>query len=50
MALRDETVKPTDGIVESDPEVTIANFVKLGNDGSPKMDDLVLDMLLQKGM
>lgn len=49
MALRDETVKPTDGIVELDPEVTIANFVKLGNDGSPKMDDLVLDMLLQKG-
>ena len=49
MALRDETVKPTDGIVERDPEVTIANFVKLGNDGSPKMDDLVLDMLLQKG-
>jgi len=49
MALRDETVKPTDGIVEQDPEVTIANFVKLGNDGSPKMDDLVLDMLLQKG-
>lgn len=48
MALRDETVKPTDGIVELDPEVTIANFVKLGNDGSPKMDDLVLDMLLQK--
>lgn len=49
MALRDETVKHTDGIVEKDPEVTIANFVKLGNDGSPKMDDLVLDMLLQKG-
>ena len=49
MALRDETVKPTDGIVERDPEVTIANFVKLGNQGSPKMDDLVLDMLLQKG-
>lgn len=49
MALRDETVKPTDGIVERDPEVTIANFVKLGNDGSPRMDDLVLDMLLQKG-
>jgi L-cysteine desulfidase len=49
MALRDETVKSTDGIVELDPEVTIANFVKLGNDGSPQMDDLVLDMLLQKG-
>lgn len=49
MALRNEVVKSTDGIVEDDPEVTIANFVKLGNDGSPKMDDLVLDMLLQKG-
>lgn len=48
MALRNETVKSTDGIVEDDPEKTIENFVKLGNDGSVKMDDLVLDMLLKK--
>jgi L-cysteine desulfidase len=49
MALRNESVQPTDGIVEKDPEQTIVNFVKLGNEGSPKMDDLVLDMLLKKG-
>ena len=48
MALRNETVKSTDGIVETDPEQTILNFVKLGNDGSPKMDDLILNMLLKK--
>lgn len=48
MALCNETVKSTDGIVEDNPERTIENFVKLGNDGSVKMDDLVLDMLLKK--
>lgn len=48
MALRGETVKATDGIVETDPEKTIRNFVRLGNDGSAKMDDLVLDILLNK--
>jgi Uncharacterized conserved protein len=48
MALRNESVKPTDGIVETDPEKTILNFVRLGNEGSPRMDDLVLEMLLNK--
>jgi len=48
LALQNETVKSTDGIVEKDPENTIRNFVKLGNEGSPKMDDLVLDILLSK--
>lgn len=31
MALRNECVKSTDGIVETDPEDTIKNFVRLGN-------------------
>lgn len=48
MALRDECVSATDGIVETDPERTIENFVKLGNEGSPQMDDLILEMLLNK--
>lgn len=49
MALRNEYVKSTDGIVETDPEETINNFVLLGNEGSPKSDDLILEMLLKKG-
>lgn len=48
MALQNETVKSTDGIVEKNPEKTINNFVRLGNEGSPKMDDLVLDIMLSK--
>ena len=48
MALRSESVKATDGIVETDPEETIRNFVRLGNEGSSKCDDLILEMLLQK--
>lgn len=48
MALRDIEVQDSDGIVEKDPEKTIQNFVALGNYGSPKMDDLVLDILLKK--
>ncbi|NCB52058.1 MAG: serine dehydratase subunit alpha family protein [Clostridia bacterium] len=48
MSLQNETVKSTDGIVEKNPEKTILNFVRLGNEGSPKMDDLVLDIMLSK--
>ena len=48
MALRSYSVKATDGIVETDPEETIRNFVRLGNEGSSKCDDLILEMLLQK--
>ena len=48
MALRSESMKATDGIVETDPEETIRNFVRLGNEGSSKCDDLILEMLLQK--
>lgn len=48
MALRGVTVQPSDGIVDSDPAKTIRNFTLLGNEGSPKMDELVLDILLSK--
>lgn len=48
MALNNECVKSTDGIVEKDPEDTIRNFVKLGNEGSPAADSLILEMLLNK--
>lgn len=48
MALRDVEVQPSDGIVEKNPEKTIQNLVTLGNLGSPKMDDLVLEIMLNK--
>lgn len=48
MALQGIAVKETDGIVEKNPEKTIQNFTTLGNEGSPKMDDLVLKIMLSK--
>jgi len=48
MALRGVVVQPSDGIVETDPAKTIENFTLLGNEGSPKMDEIVLDVLLSK--
>ena len=48
MALDNVCVQPSDGIVDKDPEQTIKNFVRLGNEGSPVMDDIVLDVMLTK--
>ena len=48
MALDNVCVQPSDGIVDSDPEQTIKNFVRLGNEGSPVMDNIVLDVMLTK--
>lgn len=48
MALNDTSVKPDEGIVEQDPEHTIRNFNRLGNEGSPAMDKLIMDILVNK--
>lgn len=48
MAMRDVGVQPNEGIVEMSPEQTIKNFVRLGNDGSPTMDRIILDIMLNK--
>ena len=42
-------VQPNEGIVEKDAAKTVTNFVRLGNDGSPVMDSIVLDIMLNKG-
>ena len=48
MVLDNVCVQPSDGIVDKDPEQTIKNFVRLGNEGSPVMDNIVLDVMLTK--
>ena len=48
MAMKHISVQPNEGIVERDPAQTIRNFVRLGNEGSPAMDDIVLDIMLNK--
>jgi L-cysteine desulfidase len=47
MALDNISVRPKEGIVESEPAQTIRNFVRLGNDGSPVMDNIMLDIMLK---
>ncbi|MCR8644867.1 L-serine ammonia-lyase, iron-sulfur-dependent, subunit alpha [Paenibacillus sp. N1-5-1-14] len=41
-------VSGTNGIIEEGLEETIDNFCRLGNEGSTKMDELMLDMMLNK--
>lgn len=48
MAMDHVYVKNTDGIVETDAEKTIVNFTELGNKGSQVMDNLILDIMLNK--
>lgn len=48
MALSGVSVKPAEGIVELDPEHTIRNFNRLGNEGSPALDKLIMDIMLGK--
>lgn len=49
MAIRQQRVQATDGIVEEDVENSINNFAELGNSGSVQMDAIILRMMLDKG-
>ena len=48
MAVANISVQPNEGIVAACPDKTVKNFVRLGNDGSPTMDNIVLDIMLKK--
>lgn len=48
MAMCGVRVGSEEGIVDDDPANTVKNFVRLGNDGSPTMDNIVLDIMLTK--
>lgn len=48
LAMDDVVVGSTDGIVEENPEHTVGNFNRLGNEGSVEMDRIVLDILMSK--
>ncbi|SFP97197.1 L-cysteine desulfidase [Oscillibacter sp. PC13] len=48
MAIDDISVQPNEGIVDDSPDKTVKNFVRLGNDGSSTMDNIVLDIMLTK--
>lgn len=48
MALKGLRVAATDGIVAEDVEATINNFAELGNKGSAALDEMILQMMLNK--
>ncbi|MCX7025131.1 MAG: L-serine ammonia-lyase, iron-sulfur-dependent, subunit alpha [Spirochaetes bacterium] len=48
MAIRGITVGPIEGIVDADPDKSIDNLARLGNEGSPLMDGIILDMMTNK--
>lgn len=48
LAMDEVVAGATDGIVEENPEHTVWNFNRLGNEGSVEMDRIVLDILMSK--
>lgn len=48
MAVRGMTIPPIEGIVDADPEKTINNLARLGVEGSPTLDGIILDMMVNK--
>lgn len=49
MAMDNNGIKGTDGIVGFSEEQTIANFIKVATEGMNKMDHVILDIILKKG-
>ena len=48
LAMEDVGISAAEGIVESSPEKTIRNFNRLGNEGCAEMDNIILDILINK--
>ena len=48
MAMKGIRVQSNEGIVDEDVEKTISNFCVLGNEGSAKLDQLMLEIMINK--
>lgn len=48
IALRGISIPATEGIIEADPETTIENLCRLGNQGTLEADRIILEILLKK--
>ena len=48
VALGGISIQATDGIIETDPEGTIDNLCRLGNQGTAAADQIILEILLKK--
>lgn len=48
VAMRGKEIAATDGVIESDVEETIRNMERISREGMTKMDDLLLNIMLNK--
>jgi L-cysteine desulfidase len=48
LAISGQAVKPTDGIIDFDPEKSINNLCNIGNFGSVEADKIILDIMIKK--
>ncbi|EGW38870.1 hypothetical protein DOT_3221 [Desulfosporosinus sp. OT] len=48
MAIEGKVIQGTDGIIEGNAEQTIENLGRLANQGSPEMDRIILDIMVNK--
>lgn len=48
LAMQGISIKSTDGIIEDNPEKTIDNLCRLGNEGTIEADKIILDIMLDK--
>jgi L-cysteine desulfidase len=48
LATQGISIEATDGIIENDPEKTIDNLCRLGNQGTLEADKIILDIMLNK--
>ena len=49
LAMNNIVVDQTDGIAQEDIDISIESLGKIGRYGMDKMDELVLDIMLEKG-
>ena len=48
IAMHGITIQSSDGIIENDPEQTIENLCRLGNQGTLEADKIILEIMLKK--
>jgi L-cysteine desulfidase len=48
MAMKNDGIKGTDGIIDDEEERTIENFIQVATRGMEKMDHVILDIILKK--
>jgi L-cysteine desulfidase len=48
ITMHGNTIQSTEGIIENDPELSIENLCRLGNQGTAETDKIILEIMLKK--